>query len=76
MGMRVVMQQRRQGALAVMQRRQGALVVTGGSRGLPGPSAYQLAVANGFDGTEDEWLASLGSNGSGGFSNVDLGTFN
>lgn len=72
MGMRVVMQQRRQGALAVMQRRQGALMVTGGTRGLPGASAYQIAVANGFDGTEDEWLASHG----GGFSTVDLGTFN
>lgn len=28
-------------------------------RGLPGKSAYQVAVDNGFEGTEDEWLASL-----------------
>src|SRR5699024_6466104 len=27
--------------------------------GQPGPSAYQVAVANGFVGTESEWLDSL-----------------
>lgn len=42
------------------------------SKGNPGESAYQIAVDNGFDGTETEWLASLkgadgadGSDGSG-----------
>lgn len=36
--------------------------VGGGSGGTPGPaglSAYQVAVQNGFQGTEQEWLASL-----------------
>ena len=33
-------------------------------RGLPGKSAYELAVENGFTGTESDWLASLkGSQG-------------
>ena len=42
---------------------------TGGGSGVPGPtgpegdSAYEVAVANGFVGTEQEWLDSL--NGSG-----------
>lgn len=27
--------------------------------GLPGPSAYEIAIKNGFVGTEEEWLASL-----------------
>lgn len=31
----------------------------GGGSGLPGPSAYDVAVSNGFVGTEAEWLASL-----------------
>lgn len=56
------------GMLVVMQRRWGALVVTGGVRGKPGPSAYEVAVANGFTGTEQEWLDSLGSTGSTGMS--------
>lgn len=30
-----------------------------GPQGDPGPSAYELAVAAGFEGTEAEWLASL-----------------
>lgn len=30
-----------------------------GPQGKPGKSAYQIAVDNGFEGTEDEWLASL-----------------
>ena len=34
-------------------------VGTGGAAGEPGPSAYEVAVANGFVGTEEEWLASL-----------------
>lgn len=33
------------------------LVITAG--GPPGPTAYQLAVVNGFVGTEAQWLASL-----------------
>ena len=30
-----------------------------GQDGAPGKSAYEIAVANGFSGTEAEWLASL-----------------
>src|SRR5699024_7525607 len=30
-----------------------------GPKGNPGKSAYQVAVDNGFEGTEEEWLASL-----------------
>jgi hypothetical protein len=30
-----------------------------GAAGVPGQSAFELAVANGFTGTEAEWLASL-----------------
>jgi hypothetical protein len=43
---------------------------SGGGSGVPGPrgpegdSAYDVAVANGFEGTEQEWLDSLGSSGS------------
>ena len=37
-----------------------------GPRGLSGRSAYEVAVANGFVGTEEEWLASLGGEGGGG----------
>jgi hypothetical protein len=33
--------------------------------GIRGLSAYEVAVANGFTGTEEEWLASLGSGGGG-----------
>ena len=56
-----------------------AVVVSGGGKrldmvvqnfGIPGQSAYQLASKNGFIGTEVEWLASLGGNGTGGSSNV------
>lgn len=48
---------------------------TGGGSGVPGPtgpegdSAYEVAVANGFVGTEQEWLDSLSSNG------VDIADF-
>lgn len=31
----------------------------GGTQGPPGKSAYEIAVENGFQGTEQEWLASL-----------------
>jgi hypothetical protein len=33
--------------------------------GLAGPSAYQIAVNNGFVGTEEQWLASLHGSSSG-----------
>ena len=37
-----------------------------GDIGNPGPSAYQVAVAEGFEGTQQEWLASLqGETGAG-----------
>ena len=50
---------------------------SGGGSGAPGPagqdgdSAYDIAVANGFEGTEQEWLDSLSGSGSG----ADLGDF-
>lgn len=37
----------------------GELVLIPGPKGDPGESAYATAVANGFEGTEQEWLASL-----------------
>lgn len=37
----------------------GSMDVTGSGSGGGGGSAYQIAVANGFVGTEAEWLASL-----------------
>ena len=52
---------------------------TGGGSGAPGPqgpvgpqgdSAYDIAVENGFEGTEQEWLDSLGGGGT-----ADLGDF-
>lgn len=42
-------------------------VVSGGTIGKDGKSAYEVAVANGFVGTEAQWLASLkGKNGTDG----------
>lgn len=34
-------------------------LLKGGSSGSDGKSAYEIAVENGFEGTEQEWLASL-----------------
>ena len=42
------------------------------SLGLTGLSAYQVAVKNGYTGTETEWLASLSGGGS---ANVDLSDY-
>lgn len=49
-----------------------------GDKGDPGDSAYQIAVDNGFKGTEEEWLASLkgskgdpGQNGAQGTKGAD-----
>lgn len=50
---------------------------SGGGSGAPGPagadgsSAYDIALANGFVGTEEEWLDSLSGSGTG----ADLGDF-
>lgn len=44
----------------------GAEVDLAGDVGVPGASAYQLAVANGFVGTIAEWLASLKGSGADG----------
>ena len=41
---------------------------------LRGYSAYDIAVQNGFEGTEDEWLASLVGGGEGGFDRIDGGS--
>lgn len=59
--------------------------------GVPGASAYDIAVKHGFDGTEEDWLASLkgepgapgapgapgkpGEDGKDGLAWIDLGTF-
>lgn len=40
---------------------QTVVVRVGASSGANGLSAYELAVDNGFVGTEEEWLDSLGS---------------
>lgn len=42
------------------------VVTVAGSPGAAGDSAYDVAVANGFVGTEAEWLASLVGSGGGG----------
>ena len=34
-------------------------VISKGKQGIPGKSAYIIAVENGFEGTEEEWLSSL-----------------
>ncbi|HLT96302.1 MAG TPA: S-layer homology domain-containing protein, partial [Acidimicrobiia bacterium] len=46
------------GQMAAFMRRFANTVGTGGS-GEDGASAYEIAVENGFEGTEEEWLASL-----------------
>lgn len=38
---------------------QGGLKTVFGVDGKDGASAYEIAVAHGFEGTEEEWLASL-----------------
>lgn len=38
---------------------QNVLELDAGTMGAAGPSAYELALANGFVGTEQEWLDSL-----------------
>ena len=43
-----------------------SFTTAGGPPGAPGASAYEIAVENGFVGTEAEWLASLGGGGGGG----------
>lgn len=40
--------------------------------GPQGYSAYQIAVLNGFEGTEAEWLASLNGSGGGGLTPEQL----
>jgi hypothetical protein len=43
-----------------------------GDNGLSGASAYQIALGNGFNGTESQWLASLqGEKGDTGFRGAD-----
>lgn len=51
-----------------------------GSSSTPGKSAYEIAVENGFQGTEQEWLDSLkgqtpyiGENGNWIIGNIDTG---
>ena len=41
---------------------EAAIAGAGGIKGEDGKSAYQIAVENGFVGTEVEWLASLKGN--------------
>ena len=42
----------------------GLVMVGCSSDGSDGKSAYQIAVDNGFTGTEEDWLASIGGSGS------------
>lgn len=45
---------------------------SGGTQGPPGKSAYEIAVENGFEGTEQEWLESLkGQDGKDGTDGKD-----
>lgn len=45
---------------------------SGGTQGPPGKSAYEIAVENGFEGTEQEWLESLkGQDGKDGADGKD-----
>lgn len=37
-------------------------VISVGKQGIPGKSAYTIAIENGFEGTEKEWLSSLKGN--------------
>ena len=50
------------------------ITVEGGGNGSPGASAYEVAVANGFEGTEQEWLDSL--NGEPGASAYQIAVAN
>lgn len=46
---------------------------SGGTQGPPGKSAYEIAVENGFEGTEQEWLESLkGKDGADGKDGVSV----
>lgn len=48
------------------------LVGGDGGKGEPGDSAYEVAVKNGFEGTEQQWLASLkGAKGDPGAKGAD-----
>lgn len=44
---------------AALSQRIDGIVLEGGEAGKDGKSAYEVAVANGFSGSESEWLASL-----------------
>lgn len=55
--------------------RQGAKCVNASvGQVLRGYSAYDIAVQNGFEGTEEEWLASLVGGGGGSFDRIDGGS--
>lgn len=64
--------------LATLKGEQGIQGVQGvkgdtGANGQDGKSAYQIAVDNGFEGTETQWLASLkGDKGDNGESGADI----
>lgn len=48
------------GSIEIIQESIGDIELTaGGPQGTPGASAYQIAVAHGFVGTEEEWLVYL-----------------
>lgn len=57
-----------------------AVTAQNGAAGTPGKSAYELAVENGYQGTEDEWLSSLignqGDQGNDGKSAYELAVEN
>ena len=45
-----------------------------GPTGADGASAYELAVSNGYTGTEQQWLATFPGSGGGGLTAADAGT--
>lgn len=57
----------------VKQTMQGAGAIKGkdGRDGKDGKSAYQIAVDNGFSGTEEEWLKSLAATSTGNYDEKD-----
>lgn len=58
--------------LALAKKLAGSGSGASGTPGQDGKSAYEIAVENGFDGTEEEWLASLkGSDGQNGQDGED-----
>lgn len=50
----------------------GSFIGPQGPAGQNGSSAYEIAKANGFEGTEAEWLKSLKGNAGTGIMNIEI----